>query len=330
MTTARLDSMPPLTPLGVGGAQFGNLFRETTDEATVAAVDAAWERGIRYFDTAPHYGLGLSEQRMGKALRNRPRGEYVLSTKAGRLLEPNPGGESTWDDDGFIVPASTKRVWDFSRDGIRRSIDESLDRLGVDHIDIAYLHDPDEHWASASTTGIEALRELRDEGVVGAIGVGMNQAEMPAAFIRNCDIDVVMIAGRYTLLDRSAERELLPLALEHDVAIVAAGVYNSGLLSSPDVPTDARFNYSQAPAALIDGARDMAALCREYGVTLPDAAVQFALRHPAVRSVVLGAHTVEHVTGGIDRIDAEIPAELWDRLDERAASLATIADETAR
>ena len=297
MTASRLTGLP-LTSLGIGGAQFGNLFRETTDDETIAAVDAAWERGIRYFDTAPHYGLGLSEKRMGLALRDRPRDEYVLSTKAGRLLEPNPGGESALDDDGFIVPAATRRVWDFSRDGIRRSIHESLGRLGVDRIDIAYLHDPDDHWAAASTTGLDALSELRDEGVVGAIGVGMNQAEMPADFIRLRDIDVVMIAGRYTLLDRTAERELLPLALEHDVAIVAAGVYNSGLLSSPDVPTDARFNYSQAPQALIDGARDMAALCREFGTTLPEAAVQFALRHPAVQSVVLGARTVERMLQG--------------------------------
>ena len=231
MTAARLNGLP-LTSVGVGGAQFGNLFRETTDDETAAAIDAAWERGIRYFDTAPHYGLGLSERRMGAALRSRPRDEYVLSTKAGRLLVDNPEGEGQLDDDGFIVPATTKRVWDFSRDGVRRSIHESLERLGVDRIDIAYLHDPDAHWDAASTTGIEALRELRDEGVIGAIGVGMNQAEMPAAFIRECDIDVVMLAGRYTLLDRTAERELLPLAVEHDVAIVAAGVYNSGLLLS--------------------------------------------------------------------------------------------------
>ena len=325
MTATRLSRLP-LTPLGVGGAQFGNLFRETTDEETVAAVDAAWERGIRYFDTAPHYGLGLSERRMGAALRNRPRDEYVLSTKAGRLLVDNLAGRGELDDDGFIVPAATKRVWDFSRDGIRRSIDESLERLGVDRIDIAYLHDPDQHWESASTTGIEALRELRDEGVVGAIGVGMNQAEMPAAFIRQCDIDIVMIAGRYTLLDRTAERELLPLALEHDVAVVAAGVYNSGLLSSAVVPEDARFNYAQAPQALIDGARDMADLCREYGVTLPDAAVQFALRHPAVRSVVLGARTVDHIVSGVDRVEAEIPGEVWERLDARAAALAAATE----
>lgn len=328
MTASRLIGLP-LTTFGVGGAQFGNLFRETTDEESAAAVDAAWERGIRYFDTAPHYGLGLSERRMGAALRGRPRDEYVLSTKAGRLLVDNPEGEGQLDDDGFIVPATTKRVWDFSRDGVRRSIHESLERLGVDRIDIAYLHDPDEHWDAASTTGIEALRELREEGVLGAIGVGMNQAEMPAAFIRECDIDVVMLAGRYTLLDRTAERELLPLAVEHDVAIVAAGVYNSGLLSSPDVPTDARFDYSQAPEALIEGARDMAALCREYGVTLPDAAVQFALRHPAVRSVVLGARTVQHVTSGVERAQVEIPAELWERLDERAASLAAADHESA-
>lgn len=329
MTASRLDALP-LTSLGVGGAQFGNLFRETTDDETFAAVDSAWDRGIRYFDTAPHYGLGLSERRMGRALRDRPREQYVLSTKVGRLLEPNPGGESAWDDDGFIVPAAVKRVWDFSRDGVRRSIDESLGRLGVDRIDIAYLHDPDQHWAAASTTGIEALRELRDEGIVGAIGVGMNQAEMPAEFIRRCDIDVVMIAGRYTLLDRVAERELLPLALERDVAVVAAGVYNSGLLSSAEVAADARFNYAQAPAALVSGARDMADLCRQHGVTLPDAAVQFALRHPAVRSVVLGARTVDHVASGVERAEVPIPDDLWRALDERAAALAGVAEATDR
>lgn len=329
MIAKRIDPMP-LTRLGVGGAQFGNLFRETTDEQSTAAIDAAWERGIRYFDTAPHYGLGLSERRMGAALRRRPRDEYVLSTKVGRLLEHNPDGAGKLDDDGFIVPATTRRVWDFTRDGVRRSIDESLERLGVDRIDIAYLHDPDDQWEAASTTGIEALRELREEGVVGVIGVGMNQAEMPAAFIRRCDIDVVMIAGRYTLLDRSAERELLPLALEHDVAIVAAGVYNSGLLSAPEVPTDARFNYSQAPSALIEGARDMAALCREYGVTLPEVAVQFALRHPAVRSVVLGARTVDHVVSGVDRAQAAVPDELWERLDARAVELTRVAEATER
>ncbi len=325
MTASRLSGLP-LTALGLGGAQFGNLFRETTDEESAAAVDAAWERGIRYFDTAPHYGLGLSERRMGEGLRSRPRDEYVLSTKVGRLLVDNPPGAGELDDDGFIVPATTKRVWDFSRDGVRRSIDESLTRLDVDRIDIAYLHDPDEHWEQASTTGIEALRELRDEGVVGAIGVGMNQVEMPAKFISRCDIDVVMIAGRYTLLDRTAERDLLPLAEEHDVAIVAAGVYNSGLLSSAEVPTDARFDYAQAPAALIAGARDMAALCREYGVTLPDAAVQFALRHPAVRSVVLGARTVDHVVSGVDRAAATIPDELWVRLDARAKQLTAVSE----
>lgn len=314
------DSLP-IRPLGLGCAQFGNLYRETTDEASTGAVVAAWDRGIRYFDTAPHYGLGLSERRLGRALAGRPRDEFVLSTKVGRLLVPNPGGEGRMDDDGFAVPATVRREWDFSRDGVRRSIEESLERLGLDRIDIAYLHDPDEHWQAASTTGIEALRELRDEGVVGAIGVGMNQSALPARFVRECDIDVVMIAGRYTLLDRSAEEDLLPAALEHDVAIVAAGVYNSGLLSAAEVPDDAKFDYSAAPAALIAAARDMAALCREYGVTLPDAAVQFPLRHPAVRSVVLGTRTAAQAESGADRAAVAIPDELWSRLDERVAAL---------
>ncbi|MFJ4036947.1 aldo/keto reductase [Microbacterium sp. NPDC090007] len=319
-----------LTPLGIGGAQFGNLFRETTDDATRAAIDIAWDNGIRYFDTAPHYGLGLSERRMGRALGDRPREEYVLSTKVGRLLVDNPEGAGHLDDDGFIVPATVRRQWDFSRDGIRRSVEESLQRLGVDHIDIAYLHDPDDHWDAASTTGIEALRELKEEGVVDAIGVGMNQAEMPTAFIRHCDIDVVMIAGRYTLLDRSAEEELLPAALEYGVSIVAAGVYNSGLLSTPVVPEDARFNYSPAPRELLQGARDMAELCRDAGVELPDVAVQFALRHPAVRSVVLGARTADHVVSGVERSRVEIPEGLWERLDARADELAEAARTAER
>ena len=313
--TRSLARIPNLTELGLGAAQFGNLFRETTDEACVDAVDAAWEAGIRYFDTAPHYGLGLSELRLGRALAGRPRDEYVLSTKVGRALVPTPQNVGSLDDDGFIVPAAYRREWDFSRDGILRSIDESLDRLGVDDIDIVYLHDPDEHWDAASTTGIAALIELRDQGVVQAIGAGMNQSAMLAEFVRRCDVDVMMVAGRYTLLDRSAEEDLLPLALDRGVGVVAAAVYNSGLLSTAEVRSDAKFDYGTAPVALIERARSMAEACSRYGVTLPDAALQFALRHPAVTSVVLGLRTAEQAASTADRASAEIPEELWTELE---------------
>lgn len=317
MKRRALGRGPELTEIGLGVAQFGNLYRETTDAEARGAVDAAWERGIRYFDTAPHYGLGLSERRLGAALAERPRDEYVVSTKVGRLIVDNPGGADDWDDQGFRVRASQRREWDFSRDGIRRSIDDSLERLGLDRIDIAYLHDPDEHWAEASTAGIDALVELRDQGVVGAIGAGMNQAAMLAEFVRRCDVDVMMVAGRYTLLDRSAEEELLPLALERGVGIVAAGVYNSGLLSSPNVPDDAKLDYAPAPAEVIAEARRVAAICEQHGATLPDAAVQFALRHPAVVSVVLGTRTAAQAHSGVDRYSVPLGDDLWAAIDDR-------------
>ncbi|WP_150307790.1 aldo/keto reductase [Planctomonas psychrotolerans] len=306
-----------LTEIGLGAAQFGNLNKATTDEASAAAVDTAWSLGVRYFDTAPHYGVGVSERRLGAALRGRKRDDYVLSTKVGRLLEPTPDRAAAGDLDGhgFITPATHRRQWDFSRDGVLRSVEESLTRLGLDRIDIAYLHDPDDHWEAASTSGIAALIELRDEGVVRAIGAGMNQSAMLAEFVRRSDVDIVMLAGRYTLLDRSATEDLLPLAEERGVAVVAAAVYNSGLLSRAEVPADARFDYQQAPPELIERARAMAALCSRHGVTLPDAAVQFPLRHPAVASVVVGTRTAEQVASSVARAATVIPEELWAELE---------------
>ena len=304
-----------LTEIGFGAAQFGNLFVETTDAASEAAVQTALEGGIRYFDTAPHYGLGLSERRLGRALAGVPRDDYVLSTKVGRLLEPSPENAGRLDDQGFVVPATTRRVWDFSRDGVLRSIESSLGRLGTDRIDIVYLHDPDEHWAAASTTGIATLIELREQGVLGAVGVGMNQSAMPAEFVRQTDVDLVMVAGRFTLADQGALADLLPLARERGVGVVAAAAYNSGLLSARRVPDEVFFDYGPAPAEVIDRARRIARVCEEHGVTLPDAAVQYPLRHPAVVSVVLGSRTPAHVRSTLERYAAPVPEELWTTLD---------------
>lgn len=311
--TLRTGESP--TEMGFGAAQLGNLFRETDDPTSLAAVDAAWDGGIRYFDTAPHYGLGLSERRLGRALQGRPRAEYVLSTKVGRLLEPNPSHSGRQDDEGFMVPATLRRRWDFSRDGILRSLEGSLERLGLDRVDIVYLHDPDEHWDAASTTGADTLVELRDQGVVGAIGAGMNQASMLAEFVRRTDVDVVMVAGRLTLVDQTALQDLLPLALERGVGVVAAAAYNSGLLSSAVVPDDAMFDYGRAPVAVVERARAIARICDRHGVALPDAAVQYALRHPAVVSVVLGMRTPAHVASTLSRQGTRIPEELWEDLD---------------
>ena len=303
-----------LPRLGLGGSAFGNLYRATSDEDCAAAVDAAWDAGVRYFDTAPHYGLGLSERRMGALLADRPRSEWILSTKVGRLLEPTPEHADRLDDD-FAVAATHRRVWDFSRDGILRSLEASLKRLALDRIDVVYLHDPDDHWEQASTEAVDALVELRDQGVVRAIGAGMNQSAMLAEFVRRCDIDVVMLAGRYTLLDRSAEADLLPLAQERGVAVVAAGVYNSGLLSRAHVDAASRFDYRTTPDHLVRRAMRLAEICRTHGVTLPDAAVQFPRRHPAVVSVVIGARDRPQVEQGIERASAPIPEALWDEID---------------
>ncbi|WP_026924350.1 aldo/keto reductase [Glycomyces arizonensis] len=304
-----------LTELGFGAAQLGNLYRETAEEEARGAVDAAWDAGIRYFDTAPHYGLGLSERRLGAALAHRPRDEYVLSTKVGRALVPTPERAHLQDDEGFAVPAAFRREWDFSRDGILRSIEGSLERLGTDRLDIVYLHDPDEHWAEASTSGVQTLVELRDQGVVSAVGVGMNQSAMPAAFVRETDIDVVMCAGRFTLVDRTALGDLLPAAAERGVSVVAAAVYNSGLLANPRPAADARFDYGRVPADLAALVHRIADAAEPFGVTVPELAARFALRHSAVASVVAGMRTAAHVTVNAERIASDVPEALWDELD---------------
>lgn len=314
MKSRQIDRGLSLTEIGFGAAQLGNLNRAISDEEARAAVDTAWNAGIRYFDTAPHYGLGLSERRLGAALRSRDRDAYVLSTKVGRLLEPHPAGANTLDDDGFVVEALTKRVWDFSRDGVLRSVEDSLDRLGLDRIDIAYLHDPDDHWEAASTTGVSALIELRDQGVIRAVGAGMNQAAMLAEFIRRCDVDVMMVAGRYTLLDQSAADELLPLAEERHVALVAAAVYNSGLLSADRPAQGGRFDYREADEQTLARAQQIADLCELHGVTLPAAAIAFPLLRPQIASVVVGMRNAAQVSSTLERYRAQIPPALWQQL----------------
>jgi D-threo-aldose 1-dehydrogenase len=299
-----------ITELGFGGAQLGNLYRETTEAEAESAVRAAWSAGIRYFDTAPSYGLGLSERRLGHYLSERPRDEFVISTKVGRRLVPSPGNPGR-DTEGFDVPATTSRVWDFSRDGVLRSLEESLGRLGLDRVDILYLHDPDEHWEQALKEAVPALIELRDQGVFGAFGVGMNQADMPARFIRECDIDVVMLAGRYTLLEQGALNDLLPLAEERGVGIVIAGVYNSGLLAVDRPDSKSKYNYKTASGALVARAGLLADVCERHGVTLPQAALAFPLMHPAVVSVVVGMQSGGQVDGNVERYTSEIPLDLW-------------------
>ena len=313
-----LDSSLDLDPrrlgkLGFGGAGIGNLYRSIPDGEALATVLAAWDAGIRYFDTAPHYGLGLSEQRLGAVLRDKPRDEFVVSTKVGRLLEPNPGGGQ--DPEGFDVPATTRRVWDFSEKGIRRSIEDSLERLGLGHVDIAYLHDPDVHDLQAGISeALPVLEKLRSEGMVKAISVGINSAEAALECVDAADLDLVMLAGRYTLLEQPGV-PLLDRCVERSTGVVSVGAYNSGLLARPDVSEDAHYNYQQAPPDVLARARRLATICRDFGVELPTAALQFPLRHPAVVNVTAGATSPDQVSMNAARMEETVPEELWEALE---------------
>ncbi|MFK4837460.1 aldo/keto reductase [Microbacterium sp. ZW T2_14] len=305
-----------LTRLGYGAANVGNLFRELTDDQAWAILDAAWESGIRYFDTAPHYGLGLSERRLGAFLQTKPRDEFVISTKAGRLLRPNP------DDDGgldlaadFHVRTTLRREWDFSADGIRASLDESLERLGLDRVDILYLHDPERHDLDlALREAFPALERLRADGAVDAVGIGSMTADALAAAVRGADLDLIMIAGRYTLLEQPAADDVLPACHARGTGVVAASVFNSGLLAKDEPSRDDRYEYGRMPQPLWERLQHVVAVCRAHDVPLPAAAVQFALREPAVRSVVVGGSRPEQLRRNAELMAVDIPAALWDDL----------------
>jgi len=308
----RVGRTPVLvTEAGFGGASAGNLYRETSDTEAAAAIGQAWASGIRYFDTAPHYGLGLSESRLGAVLRSWPRSEFVLSTKVGRLLEANPAPTgSDMATGGFAVPDRLRRRFDFSAAGVRRSLEDSLTRLGLDRVDIVYVHDPDSHVAEAISGAIPELVRMREEGIIDAAGVGMNQWQAPLRMIRETDLDVVMLAGRWTLLDRSGA-PLLAECAARGVAVVAAAPYNSGLLAQPWPPDDAHFNYGPAGPALLARARALAEVCARHGVDLPTAAAQFPLRHPAVATVVSGMRTAGQVDTTLTRLTTPVPDALW-------------------
>jgi D-threo-aldose 1-dehydrogenase len=291
-----------VTGLGLGCAPLGNLFRAVSDEAASATVEAAWTAGIRYFDTAPLYGHGRSERRLGRALRGLPRGEVVVSTQVGRLLRP-PTGEPTetiFADAGDLEPQT-----DFSADGVRRSLEESLERLGLDRVDVVFVHDPDDHERAALDGAFPALCELRDRGVVRAVGAGMNQTAMLERFVERVDLDCVLLAGRYTLLDRSGAERLLPLCEQRGVGVVLGGVFNSGVLADPS--PGATYDYAAADPSVLRRAQRMAHRCDAHGVALPAAALRFAMSHPAVSTVVVGARHPEEITADVAWASAAIP-----------------------
>jgi D-threo-aldose 1-dehydrogenase len=323
MRTNRLGrSTVEVTELGFGGGPLGGLFEALEDETAAGALTTGWDLGIRYFDTSPHYGIGHSERRIGELLRTKPRDEFTLSTKVGRLLVPqDPAGRM---DEGFQVPATHRRVWDFSRDGIRRSVEDSLTRMGVDRIDMLFLHDAEKHFEAALRTGYPALAELRAEGVVGAIGAGMWHAGMLTRLVQEGDVDVVMLSGHYTLLQHGALDDLLPACAERGVSVLAASIFNSGLLATPRPAEGAHFDYAPASQELLRRAHRAADVCEAHGVTLPQVAMAFPLRHPVVAGIVVGMRTAEEVRSNLDSFGVEIPDGVWadlrgeGLLDERA------------
>jgi D-threo-aldose 1-dehydrogenase len=302
-----------VTSLGLGCAQLGNLYVEVTDEEATSVVDAAWAAGIRFFDTAPHYGLGLSERRLGAALAGRPRDGYTVSSKVGRVLEPVDGPGRDTD---FLVPATHRRVWDFSRAGVRRSVEESLGRLALDRLDVALVHDAEHHADEAIDEAFPALVELRAEGVVGAVGTGSADVAYLTRFVRECRPDTVLVAGRYTLLEQPALADLLPACEAAGTSVVVGGVFNSGLLAHERPHTGLTYDYRAAPPELLERAGAMAEVCARHGTTLPAAALAFAAGHPAVATVLVGAESADQVRRNAELFASAPPPSLWPALVE--------------
>jgi D-threo-aldose 1-dehydrogenase len=295
---------------GLGTAPLGGLFREVDDDVAVATVHAAIDVGWTFVDTAPLYGHGLAEARLGRALANATV-PVVVSSKVGRVLDPGTDPTTIFHGVPPVVPR-----FDFSASGVRRSLEESLERLGLDRLDIAFVHDPDDHETDAVEHAFPALQQARDEGLVGAIGCGMNQVEMLSRFVEHRDdlgVDVILVAGRWTLLDRQAA-PLLDRCGERGVAVVVGGVFNSGVLAETD-PATATFDYLPADDRVLARARSMAAACAAHHTTLQQAALAFPWRHPAVTSVVVGARTPVEAHANAASSNATIPAQLWDQLD---------------
>ncbi|MET0772153.1 MAG: aldo/keto reductase [Candidatus Limnocylindrales bacterium] len=306
-----------VTRLGFGAASIGGLYHVVDHEVAMDTVAAALEVGVGYVDVAPQYGLGESERRLGEGLRGVPRDRYVLSTKVGRLIRRSgdvpPGADADAPPEQFPgVDPDLRTMWDMSRDGVRRSLDESRARLGIGRIDIAYIHDPDDHMAMALDEAAPTLVALRDQGVIGAVGVGANTVGVLHRFVEQADVDVILLANRYTLLDQSALATLLPACVERGVGVVIGGVMNSGLLADPR--PGATFDYVEAPPELVARAQRLAAVCDRHGVSLKAAAVRFVLAHPAVVSVLAGVRYRARLEEYATLIATPIPGVLWDEL----------------
>ena len=297
-----------VTRMGLGGAPLGGLFQDVAQETAVATIHRALALGINLLDTAPLYGHGKSEERFGKALAGANTAEIVLSTKVGRLLVPTERDRLKPDE--FDNPALFTPVFDFSYDGVMRSFEASLKRLNTGRIDILHIHDADDHYDDAIRGAYPALDKLRSQGLISAVSAGMNQAEMPARLAREANFDCFLLAGRYTLIDHTGLRELLPLCVEKRIGIIIGGPYNSGVLASGAQP-GAKFNYADAPPAILEKVRKVQAICTRHAVSMKAAALQFPLAHPAVASVIPGARSVAELEENFKFLQEKIPALFW-------------------
>ncbi len=312
------------TELGFGTAPLGNLYKAITDDQARATLDAAWAGGVRYYDTAPLYGLGLSETRLNPFLRDKPRDEYVLSSKVGRLIQPcaqvHRAGIGKW----FEVPCRREQ-YDYTYDGVMRSFEHSFSRLGVDRIDILYVHDlcVFTHGSKEASNarieeffagrGYDAMISLRDQGLVRAIGGGINEWEVCQTLAERGDFDLFLLAGRYTLLEQTALDSFLPLCEKLGIGIVTGGPYNSGILATGAVP-GAYYNYESAPQKIMDKVNAIEFVCKRHSVRLVDAAFQFPLLHPAHVAVIPGGQGESEMTANLQAASAEIPDALWSDL----------------
>ena len=306
-----------VTVIGYGGAPIGNIFRAISAADAQAQIDAAWDAGIRSFDTAPMYGHGLSEHRLGHALLEHDRQDYVLSTKVGRTLIPSPRG--TFDSGVWVDVPPLRAEFDYSYDAVLRQVEDSLQRMCQDRFDMLFVHDIDRYthgddqprrFQEALDGAFPALIRLRDEGLVKAIGVGVNEADVCEKVVQQVDVDVLLLAGRYTLLEQGPAADLLSLCTERKISVVLGGVFNSGILATGPV-AGAKFNYAPAPPEILDRTTQLAALCRDHDVPLPAAAIQFAMAHPAVKQAILGARTVEQQNQNLAWLDTPIPPQFW-------------------
>jgi len=303
-----------VTRVGMGGAALGGLYHEVQEAAALATVKRAIDLGINFIDTAPLYGHGKSEIFLGKSLAGISRSKFALATKVGRILVPVKPDELPEDE--FENPEPFQPVFDFSYDGVMRSFESSLKRLNLDYVDVLHIHDPDDHYEEAIRGAYPALAKLRSEGLIKAVGAGMNQAEALARFARDGQFDCFLLAGRYTLIDHTGLKELLPLCARQGISIIIGGPYNSGILASGAAP-GAKFNYAEAPASVIEKVSKLDEVCRQFSVPMKAAALQFPLAHPAVACVIPGARSVAELEENFTMASHPIPVEFWQELRRR-------------